>query len=94
MKALLSKTPGGPDTLVVDELPSPQPGPTQVLVGGEYQPYVLSDVILSASQQVVYLGAVFVSGAMRVTNRMASSVFIVRTSGGGRVGDCGGRRRR
>lgn len=36
----------------------------QVLVGGEYQPYVLSDVILSASQQVVYLGAVFVSGAV------------------------------
>jgi NADPH:quinone reductase-like Zn-dependent oxidoreductase len=33
MKALLSKTPGGPETLVVDELPAPRPGPTQVVVG-------------------------------------------------------------
>ncbi|WP_404333902.1 NADPH:quinone oxidoreductase family protein [Sphingomonas sp. MMS12-HWE2-04] len=32
MKALLSKAPGGPDTLILDELPDPQPGPGQVVV--------------------------------------------------------------
>ena len=29
MKALLSKAVGGPDTLVLDELPSPKPGPAR-----------------------------------------------------------------
>jgi NADPH:quinone reductase-like Zn-dependent oxidoreductase len=32
MKALLSHTPGGPDTLELAELPDPQPGPGQLLV--------------------------------------------------------------
>lgn len=32
MKALLSKAPGGPDTLVLEELPDPVPGKGQVLV--------------------------------------------------------------
>jgi len=32
MKALLSKTPGGPASLVVEEVPEPQPGPGQVRV--------------------------------------------------------------
>jgi NADPH2:quinone reductase len=32
MKALLSKTPGGPDTLSLEELPDPVAGPGQVLV--------------------------------------------------------------
>jgi len=32
MRALLSKAPGGPDTLVIDELPDPVPGPGQVVV--------------------------------------------------------------
>ena len=32
MKALLSHTPGGPETLTVDELPDPVPGPGQLLV--------------------------------------------------------------
>jgi NADPH:quinone reductase len=32
MKALLSKTAGGPETLVIDELPDPQAGPGEVLV--------------------------------------------------------------
>lgn len=33
MKALLSKAPGGPDTLSLEELPDPVPGKGQVLVG-------------------------------------------------------------
>jgi NADPH2:quinone reductase len=32
MKALLSKAPGGPDTLVLEEIPDPQPGPGQARV--------------------------------------------------------------
>ena len=32
MKALLSKSPGGPETLVLEEVPSPQAGPGQVVV--------------------------------------------------------------
>ena len=32
MKALLSRVPGGPDTLELAELPDPQPGPGQLLV--------------------------------------------------------------
>lgn len=32
MRALLSKAPGGPDTLVIDELPDPVAGPGQVVV--------------------------------------------------------------
>ena len=32
MRALLSHTPGGPDTLRVEELPSPTPGPGELLV--------------------------------------------------------------
>ena len=32
MKALLSHAPGGPETLTVDELPDPTPGPGQLLV--------------------------------------------------------------
>ncbi len=32
MKALVSKSVGGPDTLVLEELPSPQPGPGQAVV--------------------------------------------------------------
>ena len=32
MRALLSKAPGGPDTLVMDELPDPVAGPGQVVV--------------------------------------------------------------
>lgn len=32
MKALLSKTPGGPDTLVLEDVPSPQPGEGDVIV--------------------------------------------------------------
>lgn len=32
MRALLSHTPGGPDTLRIDELPSPTPGPGELLV--------------------------------------------------------------
>ncbi|WP_394999256.1 alcohol dehydrogenase catalytic domain-containing protein, partial [Sphingomonas sp.] len=32
MKALLSHAPGGPETLTVDELPDPVPGPGQLLV--------------------------------------------------------------
>ena len=32
MKALLSHAPGGPETLTVDELPDPAPGPGQLLV--------------------------------------------------------------
>ena len=32
MKALLSHAPGGPETLIVDELPDPVPGPGQLLV--------------------------------------------------------------
>lgn len=33
MKALLSKAPGGPETLVVEEVADPRPGPGQVLIG-------------------------------------------------------------
>ncbi len=29
MKALLSKSVGGPETLVVEDLPDPQPGPVR-----------------------------------------------------------------
>jgi len=32
MKALLSKSPGGPDTLVLEERPAPQPGPGEVVL--------------------------------------------------------------
>src|SRR5690349_17473106 len=32
MKALLSRQPGGPETLEVAELPDPQPGPGELLV--------------------------------------------------------------
>jgi NADPH2:quinone reductase len=32
MKALLSKTPGGPETLVLAEMPAPQPGPGEVVL--------------------------------------------------------------
>lgn len=32
MKALLSKAPGGPETLILDDLPDPSPAPGQVLV--------------------------------------------------------------
>ena len=32
MKALLSRTPGGPETLVLEEIPDPVPGPGQVLI--------------------------------------------------------------
>src|ERR1700674_4691303 len=32
MKALLSKQPGGPETLVLEELPDPRPGPGEVLL--------------------------------------------------------------
>lgn len=32
MKSLLSKTPGGPETLVLEDLPSPTPGPGQVVL--------------------------------------------------------------
>src|SRR3954468_21519070 len=32
MKILLSEAPGGPDTLVLRELPDPEPGPGQLLV--------------------------------------------------------------
>jgi NADPH2:quinone reductase len=32
MKALLSKTPGGPDTLVLEEVAEPQPGPGEVRI--------------------------------------------------------------
>src|SRR6188472_2758885 len=32
MKALLSHEPGGPDTLSLDELPDPRPGPGELLV--------------------------------------------------------------
>ena len=32
MKALLSKTPGPPDTLVIEELPTPEPGPGEVRI--------------------------------------------------------------
>jgi NADPH2:quinone reductase len=32
MRAVLSKEPGGPDTLVVEDLPSPTPGPGQVVL--------------------------------------------------------------
>ena len=32
MKAVLSKTPGPPETLVIEEVPDPRPGPNQVLV--------------------------------------------------------------
>jgi NADPH:quinone reductase len=32
MKALLSKAPGGPDTLVLEEVPDPQPGPGQARI--------------------------------------------------------------
>ena len=32
MRALLSKEPGGPETLVMDELPDPVAGPGQVIV--------------------------------------------------------------
>ncbi len=33
MKAMLSKTPGGPDTLVIEEVAVPEPGPGQVRIG-------------------------------------------------------------
>ena len=33
MKALLSKQAGGPDTLVLEEVPEPTPGPGEVLIG-------------------------------------------------------------
>jgi NADPH2:quinone reductase len=33
MKALLSKTVGGPETLVLEDVPSPTPGPQDVLIG-------------------------------------------------------------
>ncbi|MEM6411440.1 MAG: NADPH:quinone oxidoreductase family protein [Pseudomonadota bacterium] len=32
MKAILSKSPGGPDTLVLEDVPSPEVGPGQVLI--------------------------------------------------------------
>ena len=32
MKALLSHAPGGPETLSLDELPDPQPGPGELLI--------------------------------------------------------------
>ena len=32
MRALLSKAPGGPETLIMDELPDPVAGPGQVVV--------------------------------------------------------------
>ena len=32
MKALLSKSPGGPETLVLEEIPSPEAGPGQVVI--------------------------------------------------------------
>lgn len=32
MRALLSKAPGGPETLVVEEVPDPRPGPGEVLI--------------------------------------------------------------
>ena len=32
MKALVSRAPGGPETLSLEELPDPRPGPGQVLV--------------------------------------------------------------
>ena len=32
MKALLSKAPGGPDTLVLEDLPDPQPGPGEARI--------------------------------------------------------------
>lgn len=32
MKALVSKTPGGPETLVLEECPAPQPGPGEVVL--------------------------------------------------------------
>jgi NADPH:quinone reductase-like Zn-dependent oxidoreductase len=32
MKALVSEAPGGPETLVLREMPEPQPGPGEVLV--------------------------------------------------------------
>ena len=32
MKALLSKTPGGPETLIFEDLPEPQPGPGEVRI--------------------------------------------------------------
>ncbi|MEO1066724.1 MAG: NADPH:quinone oxidoreductase family protein [Pseudomonadota bacterium] len=33
MKALLSESPGGPETLAVKEMPTPTPGPGEVLIG-------------------------------------------------------------
>ena len=32
MKALLSKTPGGPDSLVLEDVPSPTPGEGDVVI--------------------------------------------------------------
>jgi NADPH:quinone reductase len=32
MKALVSKTPGGPETLVLEEMPAPQPGPGEIVL--------------------------------------------------------------
>jgi NADPH2:quinone reductase len=50
MKALLSKDPGGPESLVLEELPRPEPGPGQVVVGVAACSVNFPDVLLIADK--------------------------------------------
>ncbi len=50
MKALLSKQPGGPDTLVLEDAPDPQPGPGEVVVAMRACGVNFPDALLIADQ--------------------------------------------
>lgn len=50
MKALLSKQPGGPDTLALEDAPDPQPGPGEVVVAMRACGVNFPDALLIADQ--------------------------------------------
>jgi len=85
MKALLSKTPGGPETLVVDELPAPRPGPTQVVVGVQAVGINYPDVLIIQDLYQARPPRPFAPGAELAGTVLAVGSEVTRLAPGDRV---------
>ncbi len=63
MRALLSKQPGGPDSLVLEEVPEPSAGPGQVVVGVEAVGVNYPDVLIIQDQYQIKPARPFAPGS-------------------------------
>ena len=71
MKALLSKQAGGPDTLVLEEVPEPTPGPGEVLIGVRACGVNFPDALLISDQYQIEPPRPFAPGGEIAGSRRA-----------------------